>query len=582
MRKIIVSGLFLLMLLITTGGALNAQLNQQAKQKISNLEEQINKAIQSGNESQAASYYNQAANIYWNASMFDKAVKSYENALAITERMGNANGTMIIHNSLGMIYIDMEVYNKAITHLEEGLKLSRQLKARETTASTLTNLATAYQQNKKYSRAIELLNEAVALSNELNDMVLLRRCYGLLYEVHDQAGNSEKAYEYFNIYSSFDKEIKKVEMEEVKTQAKTEVNKAVAEKQEKEKELDQTTDMLRQTEDSLARAEKLTREQRLEIQLKESQLSEEQAKTRARNQLILLIGFALLITLLFLFIVFKQKRAIEGQKIQIERQNKNIKASIRYAQTIQNAILPALSIKNNEFEAFTVYRPKDIVSGDFYWYTQIHNNDNSAPKHLIAVVDCTGHGVPGAFMSMIGSRLLNELVNERKIYEPEKILTELNKEVRIALRQHETDNNDGMDVSLCVLDKQQDNEILLTYSGAKRPLYYILNESDQINRLKGARKSIGGLQRNEGKVKFFQTRLTLHSGDVLYQFSDGIVDQNDQTRRRFGSQRLEKLLLGIHKKSVNEQQEEINSTLNNFVGSEEQRDDITLMGIQII
>jgi len=576
------ASLTIFLLLTCFGGTKGiSQYSDADKQQLQNLQNQIQQAISGGQESQAASYYNQAANIHWNALQFDKAVESYQKALGITTKMNNSNGTMVIHNSLGMIYIDMEQYQKAIEHLEKGMEISRQMGARETVASTLTNLATANQQLGNYDKAISLLEEAVSLSNLLNDMVLLRRCYGLLYEVHNKAGHSDEAYKYFSMYSSFDKEIKKVEMEEVKTQAKTEVSKAVAEKQEKEKELHQTTDILRQTEDSLAKVEELTVEQRLQLKLKESQLSEEQAKTKARNRLIMLIGIALVLTLLFLMIVVRQKKAIQQQKSQIERQNKNITASLRYAQTIQNAILPPLSIKNDMFETFTVYRPKDIVSGDFYWYTSIASENGT--KHLISVIDCTGHGVPGAFMSMIGSRLLNELVNERKITSPANVLTELNNEVRLALKQEQTDNNDGMDLSLCLIEKLPGNNgVQVTFSGAKRPLYYVVNGSKEITRVKGVRKSIGGIQRNENAVVFTNETLTLQPGDIIYQFSDGIVDQNDETRKRFGSQRLEELFKTIHPQPLEKQKEMIENELDTFIGHEEQRDDISLMGIKLI
>ena len=157
-----------------------------------------------------------------------------------------------------------------------------------------------------------------------------------------------------------------------------------------------------------------------------------------------------------------QKNKIEEQRDILDLQNQNINASIQYAQNIQRAILPVQNQISNLFESFIIYRPKDIVSGDFYWFTQINNTA------FLAAVDCTGHGVPGAFMSMIGNSHLNEIVIEKQITNPAKILTLLNEKIIVSLRQDETANKDGMDVCFISIDLKS-NEI--TFSGAKRPLY---------------------------------------------------------------------------------------------------------------
>jgi serine phosphatase RsbU (regulator of sigma subunit) len=570
---------FILSLFFVVTLQLKAQVPSSVADEVKRYDNNIKESLAVQDKSSAASNANKAAFLLSNAGAYAEAVKYFQQALDLNIEMDNQNGAMIIQNSMGLLYSDMEKYDLAIKHYQEGLKLSRKMKMRETTASTLTNMAVAYQQLGKYKESNNLLDEAVTIASEANNLRLLRLSYGTLYDNYNNMGDSDKAYEYFTLYQSLDKEIKKVEMQEVKQQAESDVNVAQQETQATKQELTKTSGILRQTEDSLARAEQLTREQRLELDLKESEIQKEQAKLQARNRLIYGIAGVLLITLLFLMIVFRQKNAITRQKEQIERQNKNIRASIRYAQTIQNAMLPPEIIENELFEAWVIYMPKDIVSGDFYWYSPFTPNGKSEAE-IISVIDCTGHGVPGAFMSMIGNRLLNELVNEKEIGEPSAILDNIDYGVRTSLRQDETDNNDGMDLSLCKFEKDG-GSVKLTYAGAKRPLYCIFKDTKEISRVKGSRKSIGGKGRNTSKVNFKQEELSLQSGDMVYIFSDGIVDQNDNTRRRFGSQKLEETFLKMCTLDTRKQKEYLQDIIDAFIQNEEQRDDITIMGIKI-
>jgi len=182
-----------------------------------------------------------------------------------------------------------------------------------------------------------------------------------------------------------------------------------------------------------------------------------------------------------------QNQEIVKQSEHIEMQNQNIKASIRYALTIQKAFLPREDDLKHLGEHFILYKPKDIVSGDFYWMSIVEKTI------FIAAVDCTGHGVPGAFMSMVGNRLLNEIVNEKHIFIPSEILTELNAGIYKVLRQDQSDNNDGMDLCLCKMEKFE-NETKITFCGARRPIFYYSKNCSELQTLKSDRKSIGGSQ----------------------------------------------------------------------------------------
>ena len=264
----------------------------------------------------------------------------------------------------------------------------------------------------------------------------------------------------------------------------------------------------------------------------------------------------------------------------LNRQQEQITGSIQYGKTIQQAMLPPKDLIDKYFENFILYRPKDIVSGDFYWFAAVETHD--LPMYFYAVVDCTGHGVPGAFMSMIGSRLLNEIVNEivneMGIFEPAEILDKMDQFIIRALRQQETANNDGMDVCLIKIQEAENKKVNAVYAGAKRPLYYF---DSSFNSVEGTRRSIGGIRINKANFLFKQVSLQLDKGSVLYLSSDGLVDQCNPQKKKFGSKQLINLLKEISPLKMEEQGKLVNRQLDLFQANYQQRDDITLVGIKI-
>ncbi|TAF67310.1 MAG: PAS domain-containing protein [Cytophagales bacterium] len=267
------------------------------------------------------------------------------------------------------------------------------------------------------------------------------------------------------------------------------------------------------------------------------------------------------------------QEALRQQSLKIEVKNRLITASIKYAQNIQQAILPEnIRILTYLKDIFVIFKPKDIVSGDFYWFAQ------SGKYSIIAVVDCTGHGVPGAFMSMIGNSLFNEIVNISRITSPAKILEMLHIGIRTRLKQENNSNNDGMDVVLCSIEKLDNGERNVIFAGAKRPLYCIQNNEMII--LKGDRKSIGGWQQEEYRTFENQT-IVLKENDLLYLSSDGMIDNPNIKRKKFGEQRLLDILLANHNKSLEEQKLLLEKAYEEHQGKVEQRDDITVLGIRL-
>jgi len=274
--------------------------------------------------------------------------------------------------------------------------------------------------------------------------------------------------------------------------------------------------------------------------------------------------------------ISEQHKSITQQAKQLEEAFSNIRSSINYAQRIQEAKLPQLEqIKAAFQQSFVFFRPRDQVSGDFYWFADVDG------KKLIAAIDCTGHGVPGAFMSMIGSELLNEIVNQRKIFKPDEILNHLHIGIRQTLRQRETANRDGMDMAICVWDEQSHT---LQYAGAKNPVVYI--NDGELHEIKGDRMPIGGLQREEKRL-FTLHEIQIETPSSIYIYSDGFQDQfGGKEGRKFLSRRFKELLYENHELPMEDQQQILTHTFENWLTEnqdhpETQIDDVLVIGFRL-
>lgn len=344
------------------------------------------------------------------------------------------------------------------------------------------------------------------------------------------------------------------------------------------------------------------RERERRIYLAEQEI--ENAKNRLKlknyeikNQRIILIssisGFVLLLILfIILYSNLKEKKKltktlelqnkkleIQGQGLEkanylLSMQNLEITASISYAKRIQDAILPPETVLRSHFsDVFLIYKPKDIVSGDFYWLEKVDN------KLFFAVVDCTGHGVPGAFMSIIGNRLLNEILYTGNIHDPKELLERLNEGVRHTLQQDITENNDGMDICLCAIEPVANDKFKIIFSGAKRPLFYYIKELEEVKTLKGDRKPIGGRYYQE--VRFTNKEIILSKGDFLYLTSDGVMDQNAPDMKKMGTKRFVEILTENAGKSLPDQKQALEYELDLHQQGEDQRDDISVIGVKL-
>ncbi|HPQ07964.1 MAG TPA: SpoIIE family protein phosphatase [Bacteroidia bacterium] len=268
---------------------------------------------------------------------------------------------------------------------------------------------------------------------------------------------------------------------------------------------------------------------------------------------------------------------VQERTKELANKNHEILSSIEYAKRIQQAILPTNSYVNKVLpNGFILYLPKDIVSGDFYWLYEINDSKTNTSSKIIAAVDCTGHGVPGALMSMIGNNLLNQIVIEKNITSPEKILNEMNKGVQTALKQGQSEiqTNDGMDAS--IVNIFPDGKLL--WAGAYRPLV-IVKGNGQIEKLDGDKYPIGGVQMDADRNYTLHT-IQLEKGDTIYLFSDGYADQfGGEKGKKMMLKRFLQILSEIHLKPVNEQKAFLENFFNQWKGSYDQIDDILVIGI---
>ncbi|MBO4244612.1 MAG: SpoIIE family protein phosphatase, partial [Bacteroidales bacterium] len=248
-----------------------------------------------------------------------------------------------------------------------------------------------------------------------------------------------------------------------------------------------------------------------------------------QNILLIIIGAAFMALLIVLMLTLRkikrinaelqrQKNEIEQQKNLIEQKNCEITDSINYARKIQdNILLPESKLKQWLPQMFVYFKPKDIVSGDFYWFSKFEN------KYVITAIDCTGHGVPGAFLSMVGNTLLHEIVNIKHVFKPDVILTMLHTGIRLALNQssEDSDSEDGMDMSLCTVDAKLHR---FQFAGAKNNLYVV--QGDKLKILKANYYSIGGRQlRPDMQIEFTCYDFMYDDNTSIYMFSDGYLDQ---------------------------------------------------------
>jgi hypothetical protein len=571
----------------------------------------------------ASDFLNKAALIHWDKKELRPAVTYFQKSLIFNQKIDNQSGMYGIYSNLATIYADLEKFDSALIFFQKTLEGRKKQGVKEPIISAQINTAVVLNNLKRHDEAAKQLVDGLSIAKETLDLEQMRSIYGMLAETYEKAGNREKTKEYFDLYRNFheisqQRKIAVVSAEADKARlqaalAETEKQRAELEValkntrlQEQEKDIKSKDKALDRLESNFTKQELAYKVLQQETDLKDAKFAQEQAENKQKiaNQRLYIGGIASILLLSFVGIFFiyrsqqQKKRAnlvlqdkndeISFQQAQIMEQNheleiavneiedKNhqITSSITYAKRIQEAMLPSVaSIQKALPESFIYFRPRDIVSGDFYFFHEFEEEQ----KIVLAAIDCTGHGVPGAFMSMIGNEILSRIVAENQISSPAKILDQLNKGIITALHKGEKNIHDGMDLALVCIDKKAKT---LTFSGAKNPIFYIQN--NQLEVIKGDKMPIGGSER-ENKNDFTEHVIDISIPTTFYIFSDGFQDQFGGERgRKFMVKNFRDLLFDIHTEDTAQQKQILYQTFKDWIGnSHKPIDDVLVIGGKI-
>jgi len=500
-----------------------------------------------GNLKGVGTAYLNMALIYKEQGNYEKSLEYNNKALEIRKSTDDVSGTALTLNNIGSVYEAMGLPEKAYPYFVESLTLRKDLKDKYNLCIGLYSLGANYCNRKKYDEGFKYLDQALAIAKEIGAKDLLRFGYEEFALVYASQKNYEKAYEYQKKLIAVKDSILNVESAKQLTEMQT---KYETEKKQKEIAL-------------------LTKDWEIQsLQLNKNKLW----------MIVLCIAILLIIVLAALIYnryTLKQKAntLLEHRNTEITQQKKEITDSINYAKRIQESILPPVETWNKMLpDSFIFYRPKDIVSGDFYWIEQ--KNDIVC----FAAVDCTGHGVPGALMSVVGFNLLTQAINEINLVKPSEILKHLDAGVTKTLRQSEDGKGvkDGMDLSICSLNL---TTLELQYAGAFNSLYYVSN--GLLTEIKADKFPIG--VNLDGKVDDYTNHvIPLKKGDCVYLYSDGYADQFGGAKgKKFKYNKLKELLVSVCQQPVDEQRKAIETAFDQWKGDLEQVDDVVIIGVRV-
>lgn len=498
--------------------------------------------------------FNNNGIIYSELKNSEKALECYHKALKIREDLGLKLDIASSYSSIACEYLELGDLIKAIDFNKKAIKINEELGNKRGRAIDLTNIAAVYTKQKKYHDAIVHLLIAKNLAEEIKFKDLTKEIYLAISENYSAVGDYKSALEFHKKYVALKDVIFNDRENEIIAEANTKY----------------------QSEKKDSQIKLLNKEQ--EIQ---------QADLKRKSIIIwsAFIGLVLVIVLAFYIyrgyrlkqkaneIITQQKHEVEKQKEIIEEKQKEITDSIHYAKRIQGALLASDTfLKKNLNDYFVLYKPKDIVSGDFYWASKTEND-----SILLVTADCTGHGVPGAFMSLLGVNFLNEIVSGKKIDQPNLIFNELRKEIIHALNPEGTEMaaRDGMDAVLCKFDFKN---MTMEFAAANNHLWIYRN--GELLDFNPDKMPIGKYA--DENMSFSLKKVQLQKGDLVYTFTDGYSDQfGGDKGKKFKYKPFQKLLLDISQMPMESQRAELDKTIEIWRGNYEQVDDILVIGVKV-
>ena len=505
-------------------------------------------------------------------SNFIIALDKYTKALDILEAGDDKERIALVNSNMGNIYWSLNNFPEALSYLSKSLAIYKQINNKNGIANGYNNLSKHFQLQKNFNQSINFALKALALSDSIGDAEQLQNACEFLSASYYELKQFERSLFYYKKYMEAKDKLTNVEG-----------------------------------------AKKLVQEEsRLEFEKKEQKLKLEQEKQNAiaeaenRQQRIIIwsAGIVLLLFIVFSGFIYnrfrvtrKQNKIIEEQKAEVDiknkaleganeeiaQKNKDITDSIQYAKRIQRALLASDTLlRKNLPEYFVLYKPKDIVSGDFYWANFVPSPNGGgkegAGKFLIITADCTGHGVPGAFMSLLNISLLNEITLQRKITSPDLILNHVREQIISTLNPEgtETESKDGMDCMLCSFDIKNKQ---LEFAAANNPLWILRNGKAEMEEYIPDKQPVGF---HSVYKPFTLQKTQLEKGDIIYSFTDGFADQFGGPKgKKFKYRQMEDLLLGNSHLPMNEQKNIIQKSFVAWQGELEQIDDVLVIGVRI-
>ena len=496
--------------------------------------------------------YNNIGPIYDNQQRYSEAMDMYTKSLKIFEEISDTNGIAKTYMHIGIIKKNQGNYDEALDYYEKSLAQCEKVDNDKLKSKILSNMGTLYLVQSDDQKALHYYKRSLQIGLDMDALSVINYNATYLYEIYKASKQDKKALEMHVLQTETQRKLNEIDAKEAII--KMELNRKY--------ELDKKMDSVQHA---------------IQLRLSEVELTAEKEKSKRQELTVFVVGGGLALMVLFALFIFnrlritrRQKREIAEQKEIVEEQKSDITDSIRYAENIQQALLPTIeSIKEVMPDGFVLFQPKDIVSGDFYWMQQ-HNE-----KVYLAVCDCTGHGVPGAFMSMIGSSLLDEAIMGKNITQPNRIFHEVRKGIINALKQTQDvdSQKDGMDGTLIAWDKQDTMHVAAAYNPV------LIARNGELLETKADRQPVGFLTGKQ--IEFTHHEVKLEKGDTIYLFSDGYSDQFGGPKgKKFKMAKFRKLLLSIQGQTMNEQKASLETTLREWQGDQEQVDDILVMGIR--
>lgn len=524
------------------------------------IEELKKVALKMDRHLQKAQAFNTLGNYYKNIKVNDSALFYHEKALDIRIERNDSLGLSFSYNNIGLVYKNQELYDKALEYYKKSLEIKEALNNVKGMAGTNINIGKVYLLKKEYKEGLPYVKKGIILTEKVGATNFQLVGYDVLYDLERNLNNFEGSLAALEKVRALESQIQNEEQIELAKELERKYN-----------------------------AEK----HKQEAQITALQLENNKVTLSRQKSIIWFLGIGVIVFIFLIVLVFinyrqkkkinqqleennillqQQKQKTENQNVLLARKNKEITDSINYAKRIQEAILPSrYTISESINNGFILFKPKDVVSGDFYWMEE--KND----RLFLAAADCTGHGVPGAMVSVICSNALSKALLEEHIEEPGRLL-DRTREIVIDQFQKSSDHvKDGMDISLAVIDKKSNK---IQWAGANNPLWIIRSkDKGKVEEISPNKQPVGVYART---TPFDTKEIDVKKNDTIYLFSDGFVDQfGGDLNKKFKPAQFRKLLVEIQELSMKEQKQALKDAFNEWKGDNDQVDDVCVIGYEI-